>query len=960
MSYKFSNKVGHYSGNKRLDTSDLEEPKYDNEKTLDKWLGGKREIKFNRKLRRWKDKISKTIDPEKLQIHMVGQSHIDCAWMWRFEQTRKKAQVTFSKALLHAKIFPDTFCFALSEPLLLEWIKEDNPKLFKQIQETIKVGNIELVGGSYVEPDCMMPSGEALVRQRLYGMRFYRDNFGILPEVEWFLDSFGYNFGLPQILIKSGAKYFWTTKLTWNLDTVFPFVNFWWQGPDGSRILTANFDYDLPVLENWEKYEIGRHLLKNDGKKIWNYLMDYIKLNEHVRKEICPHVGFFFGMSDGGHGPTHKEVAFANEYAKLNMFKWSKVESFYKELEKFSKDFPVWNDELYLETHRGCFSNHADVKRRNRKYENIITSLEALSVLTSLINSDYRYPINQLENLWKITLKNQFHDVLPGSSIPEVYDEVWDDWNEQDGIIKEIINDIGLALTGETSEVNSQNNAEFYLFNPVSWERESRVFIPISSIKDKPIRNKDGKPNYAKLMILNSENNEYICQPIAAEPENTTDRMPAGWWTIIKLKPLSVTKAKLEILSNTLSKEIEKRPVFTFSDYSLSNQKIIIEINPKSGALVKLSVENINNGKNLLKGNSSNLTYGFLDNDPISRHAWNLIPQYWEHPIDLSNEEDVKIRISESGPIFATFEISRTLGINPVIQKITLFKDSEELFLEYLTDWKQKDIMLKVLYGTSTNAEIATADGMYSAIQFKTNPDVPCDNARYEKICHKYFDISTPDNKWGLALLNEGKYAFDVNGGDMRLTMLRSCRYPRPAPEAWVNMERAENERLFNHNVPEYSGLGPFKCRYALLPHNGGALLNSDGTSNMIVKRKAEEFNMPIIIIPTKNIKKIQNFIVKSGKPLLKIITPNLYLGALKRNEWDNKETIIARFIEGSGVPSKAQVKINEGISKVISEIKAVDLLERQIEGKFDWNKKTGILTFNIGKFEICTFELFF
>ena len=143
MSYKFSNKIGHYSGNKRLDTSDLEEPRYDNEKTLEKWLGGKREIKFNRKLRRWKDKISKTIDPEKLQIHMVGQSHIDCAWMWRFEQTRKKAQVTFSKALLHAKMFPDTFCFALSEPLLLEWIKEDNPNLFKRIQATVKVGDIE-------------------------------------------------------------------------------------------------------------------------------------------------------------------------------------------------------------------------------------------------------------------------------------------------------------------------------------------------------------------------------------------------------------------------------------------------------------------------------------------------------------------------------------------------------------------------------------------------------------------------------------------------------------------------------------------------------------------------------------------------------------------------------------------------------------------------------------------------
>ena len=226
MINKFLNKPGHYSGSKRLDCSEFEEPDFDSEETLKKWLKSGKEIKFSRSLKRWKEKISKTIDPEKIQIHMVGQSHIDCAWMWRFEQTRKKAQVTFKKAILHAKMFPETFCYALSQPLLLEWIQEDNKVLFKEIQKYVKAGNIELVGGSYVEPDCMMPSGEAMIRQRLYGLRFYHDNFGVLPKIEWFLDSFGYNIGIPQILIKSGAKYFWTTKLTWNLDTIFPFVNF--------------------------------------------------------------------------------------------------------------------------------------------------------------------------------------------------------------------------------------------------------------------------------------------------------------------------------------------------------------------------------------------------------------------------------------------------------------------------------------------------------------------------------------------------------------------------------------------------------------------------------------------------------------------------------------------------------------------------------------------------------------
>jgi alpha-mannosidase len=883
--------------------------------------------------------------------------------MWRFEQTRKKAQLTFAKAVFHSKIFPNDFHFALSEPLLLEWIKQDNPELFYQIKELVKKGNIELVGGSYVEPDCMMPSGEAMIRQRLYGMRFYRDNFSKLPSVEWFLDSFGYNYGLPQILVKSGAKFFWTTKLTWNKITVFPFVNFWWQGSDGTQIISSNFDYCqiiLLVLETWEKYQIGRHLLKKNGRKVWDYTKDYSNLEDHVSDKICPHVGCFYGLSDGGHGPTHKEVATANEFAKHPIFKWSTVNKFFEELEKCSKDFPVWNDELYLETHRGCFSNHAEVKRYNRKYENMIVSLESLSVLVSLLNPKFKYPLNKLESLWKITLKNQFHDILPGSSIPEVYDEVWDDWNEKEKIIESIIDEIGENLVINPSSEPVQNTAEIYLFNPVSWERKSRVFIPLSIFKENPINRKDSKPNYAKLKILNGESNEYLCQPIAAEQEESIDQMPAGWWTIIKLKPLSLTRAKLKILSDKLSKDIEQDSPFTVSDHAISNKIVSIELNPKSGAIVKLITEGINNGKNLLKGDSSNLTFGFLDNEHITRHAWNLIAQYWEHPIDLSNEKDVKIRISEIGPIFSTLEIYRTLGFSQVIQKITLFKDCQEIFFKYITDWKQKDIMLKVLYRTSTNAEITTADGMYCAIQFKTNPDVPCDKARYEKVCHKYFDVSTPDNKWGVALLNEGKYAFDVNGSDIRLTMLRACRYPLPAPEAWVNFERAENARLLNHKVPEYSGLGPFKCRYALLPHNGGALINPDGSPNLIVKRKAEEFNMPIMIIPTKGFDENEDNYLTSGNPLLKILTPNVYLGTLKINEWDKKETIIARFIEGSGVSSLAKVKFNNEFSQKISKIKAVDLLEREIEYDFDWNQKSGILKFKVGKFEICSFELYF
>jgi len=214
------------------------------------------------------------------------------------------------------------------------------------------------------------------------------------------------------------------------------------------------------------------------------------------------------------------------------------------------------------------------------------------------------------------------------------------------------------------------------------------------------------------------------------------------------------------------------------------------------------------------------------------------------------------------------------------------------------------------------------------------------------------------DKSWGLALLNEGKYAYDVDKGDMRLIFLRSCRYPPPAPEAWVNKERAENEEEYGHKVPEFSGLGPFICRYALLPHIGGTLQNPDGTPNVMVKRKAKEFNKPIIVIPVSQ--REENDFLELSESIFEIINPNVYLGALKFKEWDNEKTVIIRFYEGSGLPTMAKILFNPKISQKITSINPVDLLEREIKFDFNWNQREDTLTFNLSKFEICTFEISF
>ncbi|GAH04274.1 unnamed protein product, partial [marine sediment metagenome] len=281
----------------------------------------------------------------------------------------------------------------------------------------------------------------------------------------------------------------------------------------------------------------------------------------------------FLWVGDGGHGPTHKEVAIANELAKLPMFKWSRVENFFEELNTFSERFPIWDDELYLENHRGCFSNHSDVKRHNRKFENILISLEILAVLTSLITPDYIYPTEQFEQLWKTTLKNQFHDVLPGSSIPEVYDDCWDDWKLQDSSISNILEDIGSKLSSQNDKQNKQSGVNLFLFNSLPWERTSRLFIPASILGESILLEKDWKPKPAKIISLNSEKFECDCQPVSREDESWKDSKSAGWWTIITLKPLSVTPIKL-----TLIEELSNQSEIKTSSIIISNGITYLEL----------------------------------------------------------------------------------------------------------------------------------------------------------------------------------------------------------------------------------------------------------------------------------------------------------------------------------------------------------------------------------------------
>ncbi len=951
--------VGKYSGSERLDPTKLEEPDSDSDYTRNMYLEDlpndpdfREEIRKTMEERLKAIKLASGIDPSTIRIHAVGQSHIDMAWRWRYEQTRRKGIITFRKAVYHANRFPD-YRFALSEPQLLAWIQEDNPGLFEDIKETVAKGGIELVGGSWIEPDCMMPSGESMCRTRLYGQRYYQEHYGKLAETEWFTDSFGYSWSLPQILAKSGAKYFFTSKITWNRQTVFPFVHFWWQGPDGSRLLTCNFNMGLGPLDQWLRFEPGHHPIKKGYTYEGDYTRDYYDLDDFVDSdEIIPVIGYFNGKGDGGHGPTHLEVATMNEQVRTGFVKWSSVKNYFDDVAQWQDRLPIWRDELYLEYHRGTFSVHAEVKRLNRLFENALVCADNLATVLALFNPKYACPSVLLEEMWKVLLLNQFHDVLPGSSIPEVYDDIYDDWGALDTACKWTYKDASKAI-------NIPAETNLLLYNPTSARRKGPVFIP-AEVLPEIVKLQGSAAGDLELTSLGANKLIFHAQGIKAEPTEWVDSRGAGWWAVVDLEPYSVTPVQAVIMKNDLPETIAgaagEKPF-------LDNGIVRVELDPSTGGITKLASKLVPQVQNFVQGNQSNLHAAFLDDYP-NDHAWNIKPEYWKYPIAMRNDEDVQIQLVNQGNIFSTLEISRSLGEkrSKVIQRVTLFADCPEVYLEWIADWQEPYRMVKIIYDTATDADKCTADAAYCAIVRSTRPKARPDWARYEKIMHKYADLSTPDNAWGIALLNEGKYAFDANGGQMRLTMLRSPVYPTPAPEAWVINERKKREKDGKGTVPKFSGIGPFRCRYALLPHPGGALQTQDNSPSRFVKDRADEFNAPVVVLQvTARVAGTKTDSIADGLAWVKSSPDNVAVTTIKRNEWENNKNLILRVVEtcGKDVEGVATIQLHAFIAKKVKSARGVDILERPLsENAVKWDVKKGLITIPLKHFEIATIEL--
>ncbi len=826
------------------------------------------------------------VNQSQVYFHAIGQSHLDAAWCWRSIQTRNKAKVTFRNAVHHLAEFDD-FTFSQSAPQYYEWMKEQHPRLFRAIQDYVKEGRWEITGGMWIEPDGNLPDGESLVRQRLYGQRFFLNHFGKVAEIAWLPDTFGFAWTLPQIYAKSGAKYFWTTKVLWNDTTKFPFNSFVWRGPDGSELLTFVCPIMGATILKMKHYRQHNHLLGRGQSLVANYETTQDEIDLKFSTDIMPEAGIFYGYGDGGAGPTDGEIAIVRSLKNEGKLDMMTAGDFFRRVEQYKDRLPVWNDEMYLEFHRGCQTTQAATKHNNRKSEIIVRNAEVLHSINSLYGSTY--PGDKFRELWKVVLFNQFHDILPGSSIPEVYEDAAEEYAALFKAAGELIEDGGSHLATSVDTAALRNGAPCIINNLSSWTRTDIAQLPVA------------KGTYAQPVVIDPDGYEIVSQ-VVDDPLNGTvltfvaDSIPG-----LGYSAYSITEAapKAGQQSSFISRNEEGAIV-------LDNGIIRATLATHGGWLT--SLVDLRTGRETLSGPANRMRI-YKDVSP-NYPAWNIDPKYKKHEISVEPPTG-DVLIVTDGPVCATVEAVQKLQSSTARLQYSIYKDKPAIVFTTILDWHDKRTLLKTDFALAIESSTIASDIPYGIIERRTSPTNPAQQAMWERPHQKWFGIS--DGTTGVAILNEDKYGHSVDGSNLTLTLVRSPEHPRPLYAAWGLKPR--NER------PKYTDFGEHVIRYAAYVHEGD-------WRTAEVWKTATDFNSPLIPIHTDR----HEGIMPTKGTSISFDAATSFIGAIKRPE-DNPDTagnkfhqLIFRIVEMTGKPDTARITFNRDLKVV--EIKETDLLE--------------------------------
>lgn len=663
-------------------------------------------------------------DPLDVTIYASGHAHIDTAWLWTLAQTRNKAIRSFHTVSYLMSRYPD-YRYVQSQPQLYEYIRRDAPELFERIKAHVAAGQWELLGGMWVEADCNMSGAESLMRQFILGRRFFEEHFGTDTDspVLWLPDAFGFPYSLPQIARHAGIEYFFTTKMRWSEHNQIPYDSFWWRGIDGSCLL-AHFsstpEYNRPHVPTYNAIASAENVLMT-----WR----------EMRMKDVQRIGLMsYGYGDGGGGPNMdmiEALSVMADFPAMPRARMSRVIDFFDDL-RHADHLPVWDGELYLETHQGTLTSQAGVKRDMRRAESTLHALEFAAIWACLLDPAHDYPAESLVEMWRTVCLNQFHDILPGSSIAEVY-------TESAGQFNALQTTANIHLSDALDVLVRHAGGDLLIVNPSSCARNDVLLW-------------DGHLDDGEALFTPS--GEVV-------PTQTTESgtLIQAELPMYSLTPLIRRRA-----------QVAPRPALIAASDLLENDHLRVSFDV-NGDIV--SIYDKTRHRQVLPDYACANQFQLFEDRPRFYDAWNIDPSFDDR---LWTTESADIRVAEVGALRATLEIRRAFMNSTAVQRVHIYRDSRRIDFETRIDWREKQMLLKVAFPTNIHNNQATYDIQWGHMQRPTHQNTSWDQARYEVPAHHWADLSEDD--FGVSLLNDCKYGYDVRDGVLRLTLLKSATYP--------------------------------------------------------------------------------------------------------------------------------------------------------------------------------------
>ncbi|MFZ3217065.1 MAG: alpha-mannosidase [Candidatus Acidiferrales bacterium] len=798
-------------------------------------------------------------DLQQTSIRLTGNSHIDAAWLWPWTETVNVVRDTFSTALQLMDEYPQ-YTFTQSAAAYSEWMCQKYPGICEGIRERVKQGRWELVGGMWVEPDLNMPGGESLVRQLLIGKRYFREQFGVDVRIGWNPDSFGYNWQLPQIYKKSGIDYFVTQKMAWNDTNKLPFKLFWWESPDGSKVLTY-FPHDY--ARGIEPEPLAEDVARAD------------ELNPGL-----PEMMHLFGVGDHGGGPTRAMLdegvhwsepqrVYPKTFFGIAQGFFSDVEGKldtahsplwnYKTIASGSTQLPAppagmvslptWDDELYFEYHRGVFTTQAQHKRNMRESEDWMLDAEKYSSLAWL--DGRAYPAATLNEAWKKVLFNQFHDLAAGSGIGVIYHDAQQDYDMVRLTTAEISAGALADLAARVDTRSPAGSVPVLIFNPLAWERTDVVEFAVQmpeAVKD--------------VAVLDAENHPLPAQVLATDAATNTVRLlveakdvPSLGYALLRVVPVR-RKAPTDLAAH---------------DLTLENSALRVVVDAKTGCITSLYDKRAQ-FESIAAGGCGNELIAFVDK-PKDYDAWNIDADFEKSFTRLDSADSVQL--IESGPLRARIRVTRSWQQSKFTQDITLYAGLDRVDVANDIDWHETHVLLKAAFPLAATSDEATYEIPYGTIERPTTRRNSWEAAKFEVPALRWADLG--DAAHGFSLINESKYGYDAKGNVLRISLLRSPTWPDP------NADR-----------------GRHRFAYSLYPHAGD-------WKQALTVRRGYEFNSHLRASPVS---------AHSGawggeRSFVSVEPNNVVLTAVKKTE--DGDALLFRFYEWAGRNSEVQLSVPAG-----------------------------------------------